>query len=72
MPLSTVAALLIGRSPQGTAQTLTDVQGWEAEIRAQGARLVVRPEALLRGNARQDTFQLQVDRRSRATVQFRD
>jgi len=72
MPLTTIAALQIGRSPQGTTQPLTDVQGREAEIRARGARLVVMPEALPGGYARQDTFQLQVDRRSRATVQFGD
>lgn len=56
MPLTTVAALQIGSSPHGTAETLANVQGWETEIRAQGARLVVMPEALLGGYPKGEIF----------------
>lgn len=56
MPLTTVAALQIGSSPAGTAQTLADVLAHEADIQASGARLVVMPEALLGGYPKGEIF----------------
>lgn len=56
MPLFTVAALQMGASPQGTAQTLADILAYESEIKASGARLVVMPEALLGGYPKGEIF----------------
>ncbi|MES2613620.1 MAG: carbon-nitrogen hydrolase family protein [Pseudomonadota bacterium] len=56
MTLSTVAALQIGSSPDGTAQTLANVLAFEGDIKASGARLVVMPEALLGGYPKGEIF----------------
>ncbi|NDY93468.1 carbon-nitrogen hydrolase family protein [Ideonella livida] len=56
MPRTTVAALQIGASPAGTAQTLADILAWEDRIRASGARLVVLPEAVLGGYPKGEIF----------------
>jgi nitrilase len=56
MPKSTVAALQLGASGEGTRATLADILGFEAEIRAAGARLVVMPEALLGGYPKGEIF----------------
>lgn len=56
MPITTVAALQVGSSLQGTSQTLADILAWETEIRARSARLVVLPEALLGGYPKGEIF----------------
>jgi len=56
MTLTTVAALQMGASPQGTQQTLADILAYESEIKAAGARLVVLPEALLGGYPKGEIF----------------
>lgn len=56
MTPTTVAALQIGASPEGKAQTLADVLAWEAEIVASGAKLVVMPEALFGGYPKGEIF----------------
>lgn len=55
-----VAALQLGTNPAGTAATLADILGREAEIKASGARLVVLPEALLGGYPKGETFGAQL------------
>lgn len=59
----------LGCSPRGTAETLADVQGREAGIRGQVARVVVAGETVI---TVPDIFQLQADRRSHASVHFTD
>ncbi len=44
MPSTSFSSRQINSSPRQTAETLADVQGWEAEIRGQVARLVVTGE----------------------------
>lgn len=56
MTRTTVAALQIGASAAGTAQTLADILAWEERIRAAGAVLVVMPEALLGGYPKGEIF----------------
>ncbi|MDE2305838.1 MAG: carbon-nitrogen hydrolase family protein [Gammaproteobacteria bacterium] len=56
MPKSTIAALQIGSSPGGTADTLRNVLSFEREIRASGAALLVLPEALLGGYPKGEIF----------------
>lgn len=56
MTISTVAALQIGSSPAGTAQTLQDVLAFQDRIKASGAALVVMPEALLGGYPKGELF----------------
>src|SRR5688572_28376955 len=51
-----VAALQLGASPDGKAETLDRILGYEAEISAKGARLVVMPEALLGGYPKGESF----------------
>lgn len=51
-----VAALQIGSSPDGTGATLEKILGYEQEINASGASLVVMPEALLGGYPKGETF----------------
>lgn len=69
MSSTSLSSRQINSSPRRTAETLADVQGWEAEIRGQVARLVVVGE---RGITVPDSFQLQVDRRASASVHFTD
>lgn len=52
----TVAALQIGSDHAGKAATLRNVLGFEEQIAASGARLVVMPEALLGGYPKGETF----------------
>lgn len=59
----------LGCSPRRTAETLADVQGWEAEIRGQVARAVVAGES---GITVPDAFRLPVDRRASTSVHFTD
>ncbi|MEH3106643.1 MAG: carbon-nitrogen hydrolase family protein [Sphingomonas fennica] len=49
MTAMNVAALQIGSHPDGPAATVSAILGYEAEIVAAGARLVVLPEAVLGG-----------------------
>lgn len=56
MPVSKVAALQIGSSPQGKEETLRQILSFEDAIRAAGASLVVMPEALLGGYPKGETF----------------
>ncbi|TDF82318.1 carbon-nitrogen hydrolase family protein [Pseudomonas sp. H9] len=56
MSRSIVAALQIGASPLGKAATLEQILGFEEEIKAAGARLVVMPEALLGGYPKGEGF----------------
>ena len=56
MATRTIAALQIGSHPEGKAATLEAVLGFEAEIRAAGADLVVTPEALLGGYPKGEQF----------------
>ncbi len=56
MTISTVAALQIGSSLAGTAQTLQDVLAFQDRIKASGAALVVMPEALLGGYPKGELF----------------
>lgn len=51
-----VAALQLGSSPDGTRATLEKILGYEDEIAASGASLVVMPEALLGGYPKGETF----------------
>ncbi len=51
-----VAALQIGADPAGTQATLAHVLGYEAQIRASQAALVVMPEALLGGYPKGEGF----------------
>jgi nitrilase len=53
---SVVAALQIGASPEGPAATVTKVLGYEDQIAASGARLVVLPEAVLGGYPKGEDF----------------
>ncbi|HEY0311760.1 MAG TPA: carbon-nitrogen hydrolase family protein [Allosphingosinicella sp.] len=52
----TVAALQIGSDPGGTAATLDRILGFEAEIAASGAKMVVLPEAILGGYPKGEAF----------------
>ncbi|MEX3980045.1 carbon-nitrogen hydrolase family protein [Paraburkholderia sp. EG287A] len=56
MAKSKVAALQIGSSAAGKAQTLEQILSFEAQIRASGAKLVVMPEALLGGYPKGEIF----------------
>ncbi|SAL85311.1 nitrilase/cyanide hydratase and apolipoprotein N-acyltransferase [Caballeronia arvi] len=56
MSKSKVAALQIGSSPAGKAQTLEHILSFEDQIRSSGIRLVVLPEALLGGYPKGETF----------------
>lgn len=56
LPKSTVAALQIGSSPRGKAETLQNILAFEDRIRASGASLVVMPEALLGGYPKGEIF----------------
>ncbi|KGD96092.1 nitrilase [Achromobacter sp. RTa] len=56
MTTKTVAALQIGSSPEGKAQTLENILAYENEIAASGASLVVMPEALLGGYPKGEMF----------------
>lgn len=56
MSKSIVAALQIGSSPEGKAQTLAHILSFEDQIRARHARLVVMPEALLGGYPKGEIF----------------
>jgi len=56
MTPKTVAALQIGSSPEGKAQTLENILAYENEIAASGASLVVMPEALLGGYPKGEMF----------------
>lgn len=56
MPASIVAALQIGSSPSGKADTLQNILSWEEKITASGASLVVMPEALLGGYPKGEIF----------------
>lgn len=54
--MTVVAALQIGSDPRGKAATLERILGFEAEIAASGASLVVMPEALLGGYPKGEIF----------------
>ena len=56
MTQTTIAALQIGASPEGKAQTLVDILAWETEISASGAKVLVMPEALLGGYPKGEIF----------------
>lgn len=56
MSTSIVAALQIGSSPAGKAETLEHILSFEGEITAAGASLVVMPEALLGGYPKGQIF----------------
>jgi nitrilase len=56
LPKSTVAALQIGSSPLGKADTLQHILAFESRIRESGASLVVMPEALLGGYPKGEIF----------------
>jgi nitrilase len=56
MSKSIVAALQIGSSAAGKAQTLQHILSFEEQIRASGAKLVVMPEALLGGYPKGEIF----------------
>lgn len=56
MTVHVVAALQIGSDYRGKAATLEQVLGFEAQIAASGAALVVMPEALLGGYPKGETF----------------
>src|SRR4051812_23573735 len=56
MSKTVVAALQIGASPTGKADTLDRILAYEAEIAASGARLVVLPEAVLGGYPKGESF----------------
>jgi nitrilase len=53
---SVVAALQIGSAPTDTAATLEKILGYEREIAASGAHLVVLPEAVLGGYPKGEIF----------------
>ncbi|MFB9907056.1 carbon-nitrogen hydrolase family protein [Allokutzneria oryzae] len=54
--MSVVAALQLGACPSGTAATVEKVLGYEEEIRAARAELVVLPEAVLGGYPKGSSF----------------
>ena len=56
MTLSTIAALQIGSSPAGKAETLANILAFEGKILSSRASLVVMPEALLGGYPKGETF----------------
>lgn len=56
MVKSVVAALQIGSSPEGTAETLKKILSYEEAIKKSGASLVVIPEAALGGYPKGSTF----------------
>ncbi|MCX0501657.1 carbon-nitrogen hydrolase family protein [Erwinia billingiae] len=56
MARSRVAALQLGSSPEGKAETLNQILSYEEEIRTQGIQLVVMPEALLGGYPKGSDF----------------
>ncbi len=56
MPASIVAALQIGSSPSGKAETLARILAFEDEILSSGASVVVMPEALLGGYPKGEIF----------------
>ncbi|WP_042302234.1 carbon-nitrogen hydrolase family protein [Paraburkholderia kururiensis] len=56
MSRSVVAALQIGASPRGKADTLQHILSFEERIRAAGAKLVIMPEALLGGYPKGEIF----------------
>jgi nitrilase len=56
MSKTLVAALQIGASPSGKAETLDRILAYEAEIVRAGARLVVLPEAVLGGYPKGEIF----------------
>ncbi len=60
MPNYTIAALQIGSSALGKAQTLTDIFDMEERMIASGAALIVMPEALLGGYPKGETFGTQL------------
>lgn len=64
MSNAVVAALQIGTSPGGTAATVESILGYEDEIRASGAGLVVLPEALLGGYPKGEIFGTRVGYRT--------
>jgi nitrilase len=53
---SVVAALQIGSAPADTAATVEQILGYEREIAASGARIVVLPEAVLGGYPKGEIF----------------
>lgn len=56
MPSTVIAALQIGSSPNGKAETLANILAFEADIKASGASVVVMPEALLGGYPKGEIF----------------
>lgn len=56
MAETNIAALQIGSSPSGTAETLANVMAFEGEIRDRQLSLVVMPEALLGGYPKGEDF----------------
>lgn len=60
MPTSIVAALQIGSSPNGKAETLAQILAYEDAIIDAGASVVVMPEALLGGYPKGETFGTQL------------
>lgn len=56
MAKSLVAALQLGSSAEGKAETLKQILSYEAEVRTQGLQLVVMPEALLGGYPKGSDF----------------
>ncbi|MDB6141259.1 MAG: Nitrilase [Pseudomonas sp.] len=60
MPKSIVAALQIGSSPNGKAETLAQILSYEDAIIDAGASVVVMPEALLGGYPKGETFGTQL------------
>ncbi|QEI08867.1 carbon-nitrogen hydrolase family protein [Pigmentiphaga aceris] len=56
MPKSIVAALQIGSSPSGKADTLQHILSFESQIIAAGASVVVMPEAVLGGYPKGEIF----------------
>lgn len=56
MPASIVAALQIGSSPSGKAETLARILAFEDKILSSGASVVVMPEALLGGYPKGEIF----------------
>ena len=62
----TVAALQIGSDPEGTAATLERISGFEREIAASGAKVVVLPEAILGGYPKGEAFGTRLGYRTQA------
>lgn len=60
MPKYTIAALQIGSSPLGKAQTLAEILAMEERLSESGADLIVMPEALLGGYPKGSTFGTQL------------